>query len=116
MSSLTPKPKVVAAVLAGIIASALLSNLTLITPDLFEGLGKFAGLVYGLTITVVIGVAGWLKSDATAADTAPAQADPASVDLPPLEAPTAPSSVFPAAAVASAEAAEVTPVFTPPAV
>jgi hypothetical protein len=77
MSSLTPKPKVVAAVVGGIIASAILSNITLITPDLFTGLGKASGLVYGLTITLIMGLCGWLKSEAasgddTASDTPPA--------------------------------------------
>lgn len=111
MSSIAPKPKVVAAVIGGIVASALLSNLTLITPDLFDGLGKFSGLVYGLTITLVIGVCGWLKSDATASADTPVPSTPAP-DAKPADAPAAPATTFPAAAVASAEAApvEVTPI------
>lgn len=111
MSSIAPKPKVVAAVIGGIVASALLSNLTLITPDLFDGLGKFSGLVYGLTITLVIGVCGWLKSDATASADPAAPAEPAPVEKP-ADAPAAPATTFPAAAVAAAEAppVEVTPI------
>ena len=101
MSSLAPKPKVVAAVVGGIIASAVLSNISLITPDLFSGLGKASGLVYGLTITLVIGVCGWLKSDGAPADT---QKDAAAGDTPPVPQP-APASVFPKAAVDAAIAA-----------
>jgi hypothetical protein len=111
MSSLAPKPKVVAAVIGGIIASAVLSNVTLITPDLFTGLGKASGLVYGLTITLVIGVCGWLKSDATSAADSSAQPDPATVTPAPVDALTAPPSVYPSDAVAAAEApVEVTPI------
>jgi len=83
-SKLTPTPKVSAAVIGGIIASAILANVTLITPDLFDGLGKWSGLVYGLTITLVMGAAGWLKSEG---DT-PA----ANEGSKPAETPTAPAA------------------------
>ena len=56
-------PKVTAAGLAGVISALLLSVITLITPDLFDGLGKWSGLAYGLTIAVVTAVAGYLKND-----------------------------------------------------
>jgi hypothetical protein len=56
-------PKVTAAGLAGVISALLLSVITLITPDLFDGLGKWSGLAYGLTIAVVTAVAGYLKTD-----------------------------------------------------
>lgn len=108
-SKLAPTPKVSAAVIGGIIASAILANITLITPDLFDGLGKWSGLVYGLTITLVMGAAGWLKSEGDA---------PASEETPAVEvAPAAPATVFPAAKVEAASApvepVAVTPVFEP---
>ncbi|MGO4583653.1 hypothetical protein AB4Z38_07160 [Arthrobacter sp. 2RAF6] len=86
MSSLAPKPKVVAAVVGGIIASAVLSNISLITPDLFTGLGKASGLVYGLTITLIIGVCGWLKSDGAPSDP---QKDATASDTPSVPQPDA---------------------------
>jgi len=123
-SKLTPTPKVSAAVIGGIIASAILANVTLITPDLFDGLGKWSGLVYGLTITLVMGAAGWLKSEGDTpaanegskpAETPTAPAAPVSIsDL-------APAFTFPAAKVEAAtapviEPVTVTPVFEAPAV
>jgi len=96
MSTLTPKPKVVAAVVGGIIASAILSNITLITPDLFDGLGKASGLVYGLTITLIMGLCGWLKSEGASA---PAGDTPSVPQSEPSRAP----GVYPAAAVDAAE-------------
>lgn len=122
-SKLAPTPKVSAAVIGGIIASAVLANVTLITPDLFDGLGKWSGLVYGLTITLVMGAAGWLKSESDSPATEPTDK--------PAEAPTAgpviltaPASTFPAAKVEAAaspapepvvEPVTVTPVFDAPA-
>jgi hypothetical protein len=113
-SNLAPTPKVAAAVIGGIVASALIANVTLITPDLFDGLGKWAGLVYGLTITLVMGAAGWLKSESGT----PAE-DPAPQPAATVEVPAAPATVFPAAkveaALAAPEPVAVEPVFTPPA-
>lgn len=124
-NKLTPTPKVAAAVLGGIIASAILANVTLITPDLFEGLGKWSGLVYGLTITLVMGAAGWLKSEGDNAagsdQTAPAETPAAKVTVSDTNA--APAATFPAAkveaaqasALAAVEPAPVAPVFEAPA-
>lgn len=121
-SKLAPTPKVSAAVIGGILASAILANVTLITPDLFEGLGKWSGLVYGLTITLVMGAAGWLKSEGgTAAQDETGTAAETSAEAPAAPAhetahETAPATVFPAAKVESAaEPATVTPVFEAPA-
>lgn len=119
-SKLTPTPKVSAAVIGGIVASAILANVTLITPDLFDGLGKWSGLVYGLTITLVMGAAGWLKSegDTPAADNAGTAAEAPTV-APVVVASAAPAAVFPAAkveaAIAPVEPVAVTPVFEAPA-
>lgn len=130
-NKLTPTPKVAAAVLGGIIASAILANITLITPDLFEGLGKWSGLVYGLTITFVMGAAGWLKSEGDkangdSAESVPAETPAATIPQPPATAATvsAPATQFPAAkveaaqafALAAVEPAEVQPVFEAPAI
>jgi hypothetical protein len=70
-------PKVTAAGLAGVISALLLSVITLITPDLFDGLGKWSGLAYGLTIAVVTAVAGYLKNDPLRVTQAPETAAPA---------------------------------------
>lgn len=127
MANLAPTPKVAAAVVGGIIASAFLANITLITPDLFDGLGKWSGLVYGLTITLVMGVCGWLKSEEAKAE-GDAQGAPAS-DTPvasqaTVAAEPAPAATFPKAAVEAALAAaepatpaapaEITPVYVAP--
>lgn len=136
MANLAPTPKVAAAAVAGIIASTILANVDLITPELFDGLGKWSHLVYGLVITLAMSGAGWLKSegDNSGADDA-ARADLAQrteaiaqkiKDLQGTPIITAPATVFPKAAVDAAVAAaepaspvEVTPVFeapiTPPA-
>lgn len=89
-------PKVTAAGLAGVISALLLSVITLITPDLFDGLGKWAGLAYGLTIAIVTAVAGYLKND------------PLRV-LPPADKPSpSPSSVIVNAPATAAEPAAPT--------
>lgn len=124
-NKLAPTPKVAAAVLGGIIASAILANITLITPDLFDGLGKWSGLVYGLTITLVMGAAGWLKSEGDnasgAASDQSAPADIPTATIPPIV--YAPAATFPKAAVdaavaaaplAAVEPAPVAPVFEAP--
>ncbi|GGH93694.1 hypothetical protein ACFFGR_09085 [Arthrobacter liuii] len=118
-SKLAPTPKVAAAAIGGIIASALLANITLITPDLFDGLGKFSSLVYGLTITLVMFAAGWLKSEGSTAaqdETATAAEAPVTAPAAPVEV-HAPATVFPAAKVeaAAVEPVAVTPVFEAPA-
>lgn len=56
-------PKVTASAVSGVIAAAILANITLITPDLFAGTGKWSGLIYGLVIAVASTLAGWLKND-----------------------------------------------------
>jgi len=106
-------PKVTASTLAGVVASLLLAVVTLITPDLFEGLGKWSNLAYGLTIALVMAVAGYLKGD-------PLRETPPNPDgsYTVTSLPEAPATKFPAAAVEAALAAEpatVTPVYTPPA-
>lgn len=125
-NKLAPTPKVAAAVLGGIIASAILANVTLITPDLFEGLGKWSGLVYGLTITLVMGAAGWLKSEGDKAGDAPDQSAPAETPAAKVtvgDTNAAAAATFPAAKVeaaqtstlAAVEPAPVAPVFEAPA-
>jgi hypothetical protein len=115
MSNTPISPKVLASGLTGVIASLLLAVVTLITPDLFDGLGKWSNLAYGLTIALVMAAAGYLKSEGAPADTSKdaSSGDTPSVPLP--DATRAPAS-FPAAVVEAAQAAEpapVTPVYTP---
>lgn len=110
-------PKVTASVLAGLFASIILANITLITPDLFAGLGKWAGLADGLTIAVVTAVAGYLKTDPLRVTPPP----PGSItDVAVVEASkqaslaatafNAPATVFPTAKVDAALAADPAPV------
>lgn len=113
-------PKVTAAGLAGVISALLLSVITLITPDLFDGLGKWSGLAYGLTIAVVTAVAGYLKTDPlrvtqpTPTDPPAPAADTVTVNAPATAAEPAAPSTFPAAKVEAALAApapvEVAPI------
>ena len=109
-------PKVTAAGLAGVISALLLSVITLITPDLFDGLGKWSGLAYGLTIAVVTAVAGYLKTDPLRV-TQPAPAGPpvpAADTVTVNAAEPATPTTFPAAKVEAALAApapvEVAPI------
>jgi len=108
-------PKVTAGINWGIIATLAVGVLTSVTPDMLSGLGAYQSMVFVLVGSAITALRAYLTADplrdaglealATAKDA-------------PADAPAAPASVFPAAAVASAEAepAEVTPVFTPPAV
>jgi hypothetical protein len=109
MSNLTPTPKVAAAAVAGIIAAALLANLDLITPDLFDGLGKWSHLVYGLTIALVMSAAGWLKSEGNAPTGTPPTPQPGPVPLPAIVGSVEVAPV-------TAEPAPVTPVYEAPVV
>jgi hypothetical protein len=122
--SFTPvSPKVTAGAVAGVIAAAVLANISLITPDLFTGLGKWSGLVYGLVITIAVSGAGWLKGDPlrdAGAAAAPAPESPAPAPLPPVvQNIVAPAKTFPAAAIAAVTEpvapVTVTPVYEAPA-
>ena len=113
-------PKVTAAGLAGVISALLLSVITLITPDLFDGLGKWSGLAYGLTIAVVTAVAGYLKNDPLrvvppAEDTKPAPAaDSVTVNAPATAAEPAAPTTF-TATQAKIDALPAEPVIPAPA-
>ena len=101
-------PKVTSGAVAGVLAAALLPY---ITPDLFAGLGKYSGLVYGLVIAVVVTLAGYFKADPLRATPAPADAPVGAPAVP--EAPATPPVSF-AATQAKLDAipvAEVTPTF-----
>lgn len=64
-------PKVTASGLTGLITTLLLAVVTLITPDMFTGLGKWSSLAYGLVIALASAVAGWLKTDPLRTGTIP---------------------------------------------
>lgn len=100
MANTPISPKVTAAGIAGIIASLLLSVVTLITPDLFAGLGNWSGPAYGLTIAVVTSVAGYLKADPLR-DLGHSLTLPTVPDEPAPAAPitVAPAATFPAAKI-----------------
>lgn len=56
-------PKVIAAVVAGLLLSAILSHIDSITPQMFAFLGPWAPFVYGLVITLIMGAAAYWKTD-----------------------------------------------------
>jgi hypothetical protein len=107
-------PKVTAGINWGIIATLAVGVLTSVTPDMLSGLGPYQSMVFVLIGSAITALRAYLTADPLR--DAGLEALTVAKDQP--ETPAAPASVFPAAAVASAEAepAEVTPVFTPPAV
>lgn len=56
-------PKVKAGINWGVIATLAVTILSTITPDMLEGLGVYAPLVYGAIGTGTAALAGFLKSD-----------------------------------------------------
>jgi len=123
-------PKVIVSVIVGIVLTAIASNISAITPDMFNFLGPWKLFVFGSLITALMGLAAWWKTDPlrinpeqknavtdTAAVEASKQTSLAATAI------DAPATVFPAAKVDAAlaapeptvEPATVTPVFTPPA-
>jgi hypothetical protein len=120
-------PKVIVSVIVGIVLTALVSNVSAITPDMLDFLGPWKLFVFGSLITALMGLAAWWKTDplrvtppaAEAAAVAPKQASLAAdandytVKVPVSFASTqAKVDALPAEPVAPVE---VTPVFTPPA-
>jgi len=72
-------PKVIVSVIVGIVLTALVSNLSAITPDMLDFLGPWKLFVFGTLITTIMGLAGWWKTDPLrvhppAEETAPAPA------------------------------------------
>ena len=74
-------PKVIAAAIVGLVISALASNVTALTPHLFDFLGPWALFWFGVVTTLIISLAAWWKTDPLrvlpqdqkpAADSAPA--------------------------------------------
>jgi hypothetical protein len=123
-------PKVIVSVIVGIVLTALVSNVSAITPDMLDFLGPWKLFVFGSLITALMGLAAWWKTDplrVVPASTGPAptvEAAAAGV-LTAKQTSLAATSVDPAAPVSFAstqakvdslpEPVEVTPVFTPPA-
>lgn len=56
-------PKVIVSVIVGIVLTALVSNLSAITPDMLDFLGPWKLFVFGTLITTIMGLAGWWKTD-----------------------------------------------------
>jgi len=105
-------PKVIVSVIVGIILTALVSNLSAITPDMLDFLGPWKLFVFGVLITAVTGLAGWWKTDPLRVnpDQKNAVTDTAAVEASKqtslaATAIDAPATVFPAAKVDAAQAA-----------
>jgi hypothetical protein len=124
MTTTPLSPKVIAAALGGILATAILSNLQYITPELFHFLGGWGLFGYGLTISAAAGAAGYLKRDlvrdlgnqaladaGSAAQTLPAYPDYTAPAVPAAPEPAAP---IPAAPVPVPGAADTTDPATGP--
>jgi len=105
-------PKVIVSVIVGIVLTAIVSNISAITPDMLDFLGPWKLFAFGTLITAVTGLAGWWKTDPlrinpnqknavtdTAAVEASKQTSLAATAI------DAPPTVFPAAKVDAALAA-----------
>lgn len=90
-------PKVIVSVIVGIVLTAVVSNISAITPDMLNFLGPWKLFVFGVLITAVTGLAGWWKTD-------PLRVTPKAdaITVPEAPALTAPATVFPAAKVDAA--------------
>lgn len=125
-------PKVIVAAIVGIVLTAVVSNLSAITPDMLDFLGPWKLFWFGTFLTAVTTLAAWWKTDplrinpadqlATTDTKAVEASKQTSLAATAVNAP-APATVFPAAKVDAALAAPeptiepvtVAPVFTPPA-
>lgn len=112
-------PKVIAAVIAGILVSAVVSNISALTPDMFDFLGPWKLFAFGIFTTALMGLAAWWKTDPlrlNAKDEAPKPPAGgglvAAVEAPALPAPPAvrAPAIFPSAAL---NAPDKSPVATP---
>lgn len=56
-------PKVTAAALAGLVASILLPNVGLVTPEMLSALGSWAPFWYGVGVTAISTLAAFIKND-----------------------------------------------------
>lgn len=129
-------PKVIVAAIVGIVLTAVVSNLSAITPDMLDFLGPWKLFVFGTLLTALTSLAAWWKSDPLRITPTPGNAvtDTATVESAKQTSlaatavnDPAPAAVFPAAKVdavlsdttqpatpAAVEPVTVTPVFTPP--
>jgi hypothetical protein len=129
-------PKVIVSVIVGIVLTAIASNVSAITPDMFNFLGPWKLFVFGSLITALMGLAAWWKTDplrvtpeSSKTDTAaisastggfiPTPAGGVKVQLSPGEIIAPAASFAPTQAkidaLAAPEPVAVEPVFTPPA-
>ena len=56
-------PKVLAVFIAGLLVSAIAPNVGLVTPEMLSALGSWAPFWYGVGVTLIATVAGYLKTD-----------------------------------------------------
>jgi ABC-type transport system involved in cytochrome c biogenesis permease subunit len=64
MNSQNPvSPKVIVGVFVGFLFTALASNVTALTPDLFDFLGPWKLFVFGVVLTLIKAVAEYYKAD-----------------------------------------------------
>lgn len=56
-------PKVIVAAIVGIVLTAVVSNLSAITPDMLDFLGPWKLFVLGTLLTAVTSLAAWWKTD-----------------------------------------------------
>jgi hypothetical protein len=116
-------PKVIVSVIVGIVLTALVSNVSAITPDMLDFLGPWKLFVFGSLITALMGLAAWWKTDPLRV-TPPAADEATAAALASKQTPLTPAAVSFASTQAKVDAlpaepaapVEVTPVFTPPAV
>lgn len=84
MATTPLSPKVTASTVTAVLVTSILANVTLITPDLFAGLGQYGPLAYGVIIAAAGALAGWWKSDPLrATPPTPAPSPSPAPDVPP---------------------------------
>lgn len=107
-------PKVIVAAIVGFVLTAIVSNISAITPDMLDFLGPWKLFVLGTLLTLLTTLAAWWKSDplrllpadAKAAQDAALAAKQASLAATAVNSVDfAPATTFPKAAVDAAQAA-----------
>jgi hypothetical protein len=75
MSRTPVSPKVIVGVVVGILFTSLASNVTALTPDMFDFLGPWKLFVFGVLLTAIKAVAEYYKADPLRIPVDPPSAD-----------------------------------------
>jgi hypothetical protein len=111
MSRNPVSPKVIVGVVVGILFTSLASNVTALTPDMFDFLGPWKLFVFGVLLTLIKAIAEYYKADPLRIPVAP----PSSGQSAPASNTVASTPVASTTAVATGPGSAIQSEATPPA-